>query len=818
MQHFELGEDCLSIANPNEKLLAESKSGNSTGVRILLQCNSTDVNTEGYRQYTPLIWASKYGNLKVVQVLLDQNNIDVNKNNYDGWTALCWASYKGHATIVRLLLKKEGIDINKGTNQWQTALYLASKKGNSVVVEILLAEENIDVNKEDKDGITALNLATSKGHSDTVELLLDDKDIDINRGDEYGNTPLCLASQKGYSEIVELLLNNEDTDINRGNDFGETALQLASRNGYEEIVKLLLPRPGIDINRQNKDVSALWMASKNNHTDVMQLFLEHPNTNLSIGVSTEDAHVQISKLISNEETENQEETHNILMAALLGNNTEVRNLLQGNENKLNSFDNFQRTPLFWASTRGHNDIVKLLISQPHILVNVGRSTDNANPLYQASKYGLMDTVNILLEHPMIDVNHATLGKKTSLMVASIYGYRQVVQKLLSITSIDVNYATFDGKTALIYAVLAKQRKILELLLRCPKTITNLQDEEYMTALDRAKKMSYTELIALFTARGTLQMTKGHTCCSNTINRGLHVAVQYNHLPWIQTFLVCPGIEINVHNKNGYTPLSLATERGYAKIVEIFLADQRIDVNKQNTESKQNALLIASKRGHVDILKQLILHNQTLVNQQNAKGESALSTALEEYSERPYPHEYLQIIKLLMRCPKTEVKIEGSYGPEIMQYIAIRSSFLETNPTCCLKVNESLLGAAWAGDYRAIRGLLHCPGSSVNTNDKKGRTPVYIAAMMGHLLTLEVLLQNYDINANIGREIDGGTAFSVASERSHFNVLRALIENGKSDESKGWCSDQWANPCTVSEEDNEETKIPTTILPTSGEVN
>ena len=191
------------------------------------------------------------------------------------------------------------------------------------------------------------------------------------------------------------------------------------------------------------------------------------------------------------------------------------------------------------------------------------------------------------------------------MAASIFGHSEVVGRLLSVVDIDVNFATFNGKTALIHAVSSKKHNTIELLLRCPQTDSSIFDEEYKTAFDRAQEMNDTKSVALFTSRGTLQITKGHTCCSKTINRGLHRAVKREDLTWINTFLICPEIDINVNNNDGYTPLNLATEIGLRGMVEIFLKDQRIDVNKPNARRKQHVLLIASGRGHADIVHLLL---------------------------------------------------------------------------------------------------------------------------------------------------------------------------------------------------------------------
>ena len=118
-----------------------------------------------------------------------------------------------------------------------------------------------------------------------------------------------------------------------------------------------------------------------------------------------------------------------------------------------------------------------------------------------------------------------------------------------------------------------------------------------------------------------------------------------------------------------------------------------------------------------------------------------------------------------------------------------------NATCCLNVTERLLRAAWVGDFRAIRGLLQCPGSESNVNvvDNKGRTPLYIAAMMGHLDAVIALINNTSIDLEIGAKLDGITPFAVASIKSHFDIMKELILHGQFDKGKkenGWCKDNW----------------------------
>ena len=465
-----------------------------------------------------------------------------------------------------------------------------------------------------------------------------------------------------------------------------------------------------------------------------------------------------------------------------------------------------RTPLFWSSTRNHSEITKHLLSQNQIQANIGKSTNNATPLYQASKNGLLEIVGFLLKHSSIDINSATLDRQTPLMAASMNGNTEVAEEILSDVNIDVNYATFDGKTALIHAVSMNHYKIFELLIRCPRVNSNLMDEEYKSAVNLAQEMKDIRFMKSFENRGILQITKGHTCCSSAINRGLFRAVTSSNIIWINRFLVCPQIDINIRNKEGYTSLNLATEKGLKRMVGIFLNFPKIDVNKPNSESQQNALIIASDTGNVHIVRLLLLHSQTYVNEKNAYGDSALSVASKKYRSLSI-RKYFRIVKLLLRCSKTKA-LEENYHNDIKQIVDLSSAAMIVNPSCCHKVRDKFLRAAWIGDFKAIRGLLECPDSALEVNavDNKGRTPLYIASMMGHLEAVEVLVSNKNVTAEIGRFLDGYTAFSVSSENAHFNVMRSLIQNGQSDMAKGWCTDEWVHPCKVEYYSPNETKL------------
>ena len=711
---------------------------------------------------------SKRGNFKRVEAILEicnETDINTEDSSYYDYTPLIWACHEGHLEVVGLLLREGGVNINKVSSWERTPLIYASRYG----------------------------------YAEIVLLLLEEAGININHKDHISRTALISATHEGYSDVANILLEVDGIDVNAVDSLGHTALYWASYNGLTETVKLLLQKPETDINRDYEGVTALWCAYERGHSDAVQHLLEHPKTYVTTGNWTsEEKDVKISNLIFNKDIKNIapiNTTKHILVAALLGDITKVSYNLELSKSYINTNDSLQRSPLFWASTRGHVDVAVLLLTKDDVLVNKQRAINGATALYQASMYGHLHIIEKILENPNVDVNLATFNRETPLIAATINGHFEVVQKLLSVVNIDTNYATFNGKTALIYSVSLDQPHVLQLILRCPKTETSSVDENYKSALDIAKDSNNNVAIYLFTSRGNIQMRQGHTCCSNSIDRGLHTAVQNDDKLWIKTFLVCPGININVRNKNGQSPLHLAVEKGLRELVVMLLADRRIDVNKLNTGRKQTALQIASYIGNFDLLKLVLRHDQTFVNMRDASGNTAISIATKEYTDRT-SNKYFSIVALLIRCAKTNVleipNYSGYYGSHIKQALVMRSMTMKLNPSCCFTVANNIMISAWVGDFKAIKGLLQCPGSSSNVNsiDKKGKTPLFIASMMGHLEAVEALLENSEINANLGAIITGGTPYSIASEKGHFSVMKVLTLSGKSDENAGWCSDIW----------------------------
>ena len=677
--------------------------------------------------------------------------------------------------------------------------------------------------------------AAKSGNRSWAQFLLQCNETEINTGDteqDYlGNTPLIWASKNGHSELVELLLDQPLLDVNKlslNKDDGN-ALMVASYNGNTRIVNLLLRHAQINVNLEDvaEGRTALFYATSkhNSPENIIQQLLEVP-------------HIDINKANKNGETA-------LIHATFHGNAKIVEILLSHKNIDVNTADTTGgKTALFTASRKDDLKVVWLLLDHPMIDVNKAEAGEGLTALMMASKHGFTDIVRELLEQPQIDVNKCSINRDTPLMVATNGSYTSIVKMLLAFATVDVNFATFEGKTALRYSTdsidetiryiqegsyhresdvpLENKTAILGLILRCPSTDTNVLDEEYKTALDYAKEKNTSEITDIFKSRGIDTIKNGHTCCSDKVNDGLQKAAGDGDLTMTKAFLQCHQVNVNQGYKYGMTPLFVASRENHVSVVQLLLEDTRtdvnrvvnnvnalwdasnigntnsvkllinhpkIDINQMNTRDKTTPLIIASKRGHRDIVELLLRHTQIEVNRKDSYGDTALLKATWR--------SYLKIVKLFLRCSATIIpydyrnELEDSGKKEIIEAIDWWATLAKMSATCCLNVNEDLITAANAGDFRAIRGLLLCPNSDINVVDNRGRTPLYLSAWKGHIQAVEVLLADSKNEVNQGTTSDGQTAFSIASQEGHLIVMKILLQDNRTDANVGWCGRSWA---------------------------
>lgn len=109
---------------------------------------------------------------------------------------------------------------------------------------------------------------------------------------------------------------------------------------------------------------------------------------------------------------------------------------------------------------------------------------------------------------------------------------------------------------------------------------------------------------------------------------------------------------------------------------------------------------------------------------------------------------------------------------IIGFSLISLAGTKANPTNTIK--DNIFTAIRSIDYTSINILLS-DGTSVDTLDRQGNTPLMIAAKIGNPRILDIILShNPDINKTNNK---GVTALMVAAESGQLHIVKRLITNG-----------------------------------------
>ena len=272
---------------------------------------------------------------------------------------------------------------------FQTVLQQAAFNNNiTLVLQIVKRARHLpkfNINHQTSTGGSALIFACQHGFQLVVQILLRTPKIDVNQPLNNGRTPLFMACQMGYLECVQHLVAFPGIDLNKAKDTGETPLLMACQEGYLSTIRFLLLQDGIKLDCTTiKGRSALHIACFKGRQLVVQTLLASDSVD---------------------------------------------------ENIINLGKSNGKTPLFIAIQKRHPEVVRVLLNDNRIQVNL-HDNRGATPLWIASKLGELKSVEMLLKVEGIHTHKKALGM-TALEVAKNEKHSKVVALLQKFLHVDI---------------------------------------------------------------------------------------------------------------------------------------------------------------------------------------------------------------------------------------------------------------------------------------------------------------------------------------------------------------------------------------------
>ncbi len=322
-------ESAIRITDLADMVLYENYPGIEAELKGGVNINAP---TGALGRPTALMLASGRGNLRMVEFLAGRNAA-INQKDDDENDALMYAAQSGNVKIIKFLLSK-GAHVDNENNRGKTALEIASEKGDDVMVKLLL-----DKGADRGIGLS-LPAASRYGYSSILKMLLK-KNALVTLKDRNGATAFFHAAEGGHREAAELLLQN-GADVNMARKDSVTPVMASVMNGDTAMTALLLSK-GAALELKNSEGRTVFMeAIRTNMPEINRLFV-----NSNINIHDRDFKLDTALHYLCQVPENPD----MKMADTL--------LKKGAAVNIKNRDG--KTPLMYASEKGHLELVKQLL-------------------------------------------------------------------------------------------------------------------------------------------------------------------------------------------------------------------------------------------------------------------------------------------------------------------------------------------------------------------------------------------------------------------------------------------------------------------------
>ncbi len=597
-------------------------------------------------------------------------------------------------------------------------------------------DQGLDVNTLNSDGATALIVACKEKNKEGALFLLRQPNINIiHAEDTSGKTALHYAASSRLLRVVEQLIRQGADTEERDND-KNTVLMSSWRASLAVVNKLI--EFGADVNaRDAENGTILHHALLERNTDVALVLLECPDIAF-------DAVVQL------EFPQDETMVRTVLVTGTTPLHVAARFEMFGILEKLlelgarvNTQDEHGRTALKIALKAKNFDNALALLEQDGIDVNFGTTSSGITALHHAAASSKSLVVLRKLMEKGARINAKTMDDQTALVIACANSKTDNALALLESPNIDMDLEDRSGDTALLLATSKGMIAVVNRLIERGANV-NKFDNTMRTPLMTACAKTHTHIaLALLNAK-TIEVRLSDT----SDNTALHLACMNGMLVVVRT-LMTRGARINAKNKQGETPLMVATNTSHPNTALVLLERNDIDVNAVDSAG-DTALHNAATNGMLLVVQKLI-ERQASINVRDKNGVTALVLACK--------HEFENVALALLGTTNNFVDVaDATY-------------------------TDALLWSCENGMLSVVKRLLD-RGVDVNARDADDQLPLVTACWNKRNSVALTLLKHHDIEVNL-TDADPASALHHASGHGMLDVVKKLIAKGADVNIEGW---------------------------------
>ncbi|OAL54771.1 ankyrin [Pyrenochaeta sp. DS3sAY3a] len=399
-----------------------------------------------------------------------------------GWTPLHYASFLQRKELLSLYfdpaLVKQHLDLDKVIGSFgRSPVHMVAISGSQAAMEWVLDCLDTMGNKRNAfervgtDGMSPVHLATKSGNDNLIEQIISKKIMGEFAGlDIWGRTAIHLAAIYGRVHITSLLLR-EGAQIDTVDDIGRTPLQYLLEDDSD------LSDADYEADEQHASIDALcdeeYDTNEQDHASVIPRGTHEMNSKIAIpdrrGLAKE--RLEIFEKYASERPENRDEKGRTLLhyAVKYTDLVTIKELLRKGYDE-NSKDKAELTPLHIALSSKRPMIALALlegfpdISIPAVNPSI-KDLKGQTPLMFAASYGHIDVVKYLVEYYYPKPEHREQGHPVQNMHSKnwIKGVHPVPE--LSDLAYGPLAKNLDGRTALHLAIRHRETEVSKFLLK-----------------------------------------------------------------------------------------------------------------------------------------------------------------------------------------------------------------------------------------------------------------------------------------------------------------------------------------------------------------